>query len=586
MKKSLLTLLTLSLAFMAQSQNWSLLGNNGTNPATNFVGTKDNNPLKFRINNQYAGEIDSASTKTFFGYGAGRNTSTGIHNVAAGFKTLNLNTTGSFNTAIGSQALFSNTTGFNNTANGFFSLYSNTTGIYNTANGSHALYSSTTGRENTANGYTALYNNTTGDYNTATGANTLAFNTTGYENTATGSYALHNNTTGYNNTANGTHALTSNTTGIYNTANGTRALYFNTTGNRNSANGTDALHANTTGYDNTATGYNALFASINGAFNSANGSYALVNNTAGSHNTAFGYAALQYNTTASYNTCVGSVAGWQYATGYGNTLIGAYTDITAAGQYNSMAIGYNAIVNASNKVRIGNTFVNSIGGQVGWTTFSDGRYKQNIQEDIPGIAFISKLRPVSYTVDIKSLNENYYKLKANNSNAIYPAERQTGFIAQEVENTALELGFLFSGIDKPRTENGLYGLRYAEFVVPLVKAVQEQQQIINDLQKRITELERKQNNSFSSGNSNNTLNVWPNPSNDKIFITIDADSKSQAMIKIVDAKGALVKQQQATLLQGGNQLSADVKELAGGTYHVSVEWNNGQMKKTLQVIKQ
>jgi len=51
--------------------------------------------------------------------------------------------------------------------------------------------------------------------------------------------------------------------------------------------------------------------------------------------------------------------------------------------------------------------------------------------------------------------------------------RYTGFLAQEVEQAALSLGFDFSGIDKPAHENDNYGLRYAEFVVPLVKAVQQ-----------------------------------------------------------------------------------------------------------------
>ena len=61
--------------------------------------------------------------------------------------------------------------------------------------------------------------------------------------------------------------------------------------------------------------------------------------------------------------------------------------------------------------------------------------------------------------------------------------RQTGFIAQEVEQTANELNFEFSGVDKPQTENEFYGLRYAEFVVPLAKAIQEQQAQIEALQK-------------------------------------------------------------------------------------------------------
>ncbi|HEV8538733.1 MAG TPA: hypothetical protein VGR15_07395, partial [Bacteroidota bacterium] len=38
---------------------------------------------------------------------------------------------------------------------------------------------------------------------------------------------------------------------------------------------------------------------------------------------------------------------------------------------------------------------------------------------------------------------------------------------------AKELGYDFSGVDAPKNEKDFYGLRYAEFVVPLVKAVQE-----------------------------------------------------------------------------------------------------------------
>jgi chromosome condensin MukBEF complex kleisin-like MukF subunit len=59
----------------------------------------------------------------------------------------------------------------------------------------------------------------------------------------------------------------------------------------------------------------------------------------------------------------------------------------------------------------------------------------------------------------------------------------SGFVAQEVERAAKDAGYDFSGVDKPKNENDMYGLRYSEFVVPLVKAVQEQQQMINDLKK-------------------------------------------------------------------------------------------------------
>ena len=62
---------------------------------------------------------------------------------------------------------------------------------------------------------------------------------------------------------------------------------------------------------------------------------------------------------------------------------------------------------------------------------------------------------------------------------------RTGFIAQEVEKAANELGYDFSGVDKPKNKNDYYGLRYAEFVVPLVKAMQEQQNMIEEMKAEI-----------------------------------------------------------------------------------------------------
>jgi len=69
------------------------------------------------------------------------------------------------------------------------------------------------------------------------------------------------------------------------------------------------------------------------------------------------------------------------------------------------------------------------------------------------------------------------------------AEVQTGFIAQDVEAAALSIGYDFSGVDAPKNENDHYGLRYAEFVVPLVKAVQELALENAELRLRIEKLE-------------------------------------------------------------------------------------------------
>ncbi len=51
--------------------------------------------------------------------------------------------------------------------------------------------------------------------------------------------------------------------------------------------------------------------------------------------------------------------------------------------------------------------------------------------------------------------------------------RFSGFIAQEVEDAAKASGYAFSGVGVPKNEKDFYSLRYATFVVPLVKAVQQ-----------------------------------------------------------------------------------------------------------------
>lgn len=76
--------------------------------------------------------------------------------------------------------------------------------------------------------------------------------------------------------------------------------------------------------------------------------------------------------------------------------------------------------------------------------------------------------------------------------------KQSGFLAQDVEKAANDCNYSFSGVEIPENGKGLYKLRYAEFVIPLVKAVQEQQIQIEmlsnqnkQLLKRIEALETK-----------------------------------------------------------------------------------------------
>ena len=429
----------------AHAQSWSLTGNAGTDAKSNFIGTTDDKSLLFRIRNTFSGIIDSTNRQTFFGYGAGK-LSTAADLTAFGYKALAANTTQGYGTALGSGALSANTTGYWNTAAGWNALSANTTGIENTAVGMWALTNNTTGSENTAIGSQALPNNTTGYSNVGIGANSLNYNSSGYRNNAIGYYSLLWNTTGGNNVAQGYEAL------------------YNTTTDWNTGIGNEALKYNAAGYYNTSVGGNSLL----------------------------------YNRNAYYNTAIGYYAGGSYDLGYNNVFLGANTRTNGANYYNVIAIGQDVTCTAVSQARIGNAATSSIGGYVGWSNISDGRYKKSVNENVKGLEFILNLRPVTYQLDVSGLSTTL----GENSNregditskkAIADKEKMvyTGFIAQEVEAVAQKINFDFSGIDKPKNEKDLYGLRYAEFVVPLVKGMQEQEQQINKQQEQIDALQEE-----------------------------------------------------------------------------------------------
>jgi hypothetical protein len=585
---------------------WTLVGNNGINPANQFIGTTDNQPFRFRVNNIQAGELHPGTKNIFWGLRSGQGNTTGFKNIAIGTDALrsNLNVSNlvaigdsalfnnkeirpgsdeaAFNTAIGSKSLFTNISGQHNTAIGYKSLYSNvgssntaigsesllknniggantgigfqsltnniagsgnaaigflsltanTNGINNTAIGTLSLAANTIGDNNVAAGFQSLRNNITGggniaignqslfsntegEVNIAVGSGALFSNTTGNNNTTIGFQALRSNTTGFHNTAIGSQSLRSNSTGINNIAIGSQSLFLNTTGQDNVAVGNFSLNSNTTGLGNTATGLGSLFSNTTGGVNTANGNLALNSNTTGNDNTALGVQSLYFNQTGSFNTAIGgnalsatlnssnnTVVGFNAAfihnLGNDNTLIGAGAEVSRDGIKNSVAIGKGAIVDASDKVRIGNGTITVIEGQVPFTTPSDGRFKYQVQEDVKGLDFIMQLRPVTYRFDVKRFDEQQIHgngqlgfVSGNTSYDEAAAIRRTGFIAQEVEKAANASGYDFSGVIKPKTEQDHYGLSYESFVVPLVKAVQEQQALIEKLIKRIQQLEKK-----------------------------------------------------------------------------------------------
>ena len=185
---------------------------------------------------------------------------------------------------------------------------------------------------------------------------------------------------------------------------------------------------------------------------------------------------------------------------------------------------------------------------------------------------------------IKPDNPNKEQANANEI-AVQNKEKiiYTGFVAQDVERVAKDLKYDFSGVDVPKSDNDLYSLRYAEFVVPLVKAVQElskmndekdalilqQQQQINAIMDRLESLE-KQNGISNTSNSDAeglafvAQNV-PNPFNAFTVISYTVPRiKGSAKLNITDAQGKAVKTISLNSRQG--TITINSNELNSGNY--------------------
>lgn len=551
------------------SQNWSLTGNSGTTPPTNFIGTTDSKPLIFKTN-----KIERMRILATGNIGIG---------IAKPLQILHVN--GNINMSAGSSLFIDN----------------------------HKILSADFVTQNLFLGTGAGTLSITGTGNTSAGNNALYSITTGYHNTAVGAGALFSNATGTTNTAVGYSALSSNTDGFGNVASGFSALYSNTTGAGNTASGRSALFTNTTGYNNTGVGYNTLYNNSTGSNNASLGYSSLQANVSGSQNVAVGTLALAKTIASWNNTAIGYYAGGANNYGYNNSFIGAETN-AAIDAYNCAVIGNGAYAAAPNTIRLGNSSITTIGGWAGWTNISDGRVKKNIKENVPGLSFINKLKPVTYNLDLDAADKILDKHPANNSAnnqtdiKILQLETEarnakqkltyTGFIAQDVEKAARELNYDFSGVDVAKNDKDLYGLRYAEFVVPLVKAVQElsveNEKLKSEIETFKSEIAQvkallsKQQSSIVSNSTGKIASVclgqnFPNPFYNSTRIDYVLSGKfTSAKIIITDQSGKVLKEEKISG-SGKGVVNTNLAMLPSGTYVYSL-FIDGVPVETKQMI--
>ncbi|MEO8146408.1 MAG: T9SS type A sorting domain-containing protein [Bacteroidia bacterium] len=380
----------------------------------------------------------------------------------------------------------------------------------------------------------------------------------------------------------------------YNTAVGSKSQRYSTTGTKNTSVGAYSLYNVIAGNDDVAVGYRALYSNLYNHFCVAVGEDAL------------------YNSKGDDNTGIGYEAGKNATFGSSCTFLGSNADQNAvAGYVNSTAIGAYSIVTGNSMVRVGSSSVTSIGGTVDFTVVSDGRFKNQIQQNVPGLEFINKLKPVTYHLDVRGLRTFLHEetgkespeAKVRIEQGIKDKEQilYSGFIAQDVERAAQETGYDFSGVDKPQNENSLYGLRYAEFTVPLVKAVQELDKTNQELKTKNDKLEArvavlesliKQGEVNKLAMSNEQLAIsnsqlfqnQPNPFNKTTVISYQLKSgDANAKIIIRDLNGNLVKEV-ALSQTGKGQATINANELAQGTYTYTLEVNGTSVDTKLMVL--
>jgi len=165
------------------------------------------------------------------------------------------------------------------------------------------------------------------------------------------------------------HLIHGSSQGLYfgpGTGNGDNNLAVGTsmgsgTGKRNTAIGSRALqnYSGSNFDNNTAVGYYALQKVTDGQQNTALGAETMFELTSGDHNTAIGAQTI-INSTGSGNTALGYRAGETLTTGSNNILIGKNSNVSSNNLSNAIVIGAGATVNASNKIRLGDSNITNV----------------------------------------------------------------------------------------------------------------------------------------------------------------------------------------------------------------------------------
>ena len=138
-----------------------------------------------------------------------------------------------------------------------------------------------------------------------------------------------------------------------------------------------------------------------------------------------------------------------------NTGTSAYQTEKTISLYSNAVTAYRFYVTAGGEIAAVNTAI---------TSLSDERLKSNIVDANPQLEDVKKVKVRKYTLDSTG-------------------ETHIGVIAQELEEAGM------GGLVAEREETGYKGVKYSILYMKAIKAIQEQQTIIEDLKARIETLE-------------------------------------------------------------------------------------------------
>ncbi len=516
--------------------------------ATNFLKVSKEN-TEMREGNAGGRYTDFSPDNIFVGLNSGISTTPGIPNEFSGKLNVFLgnesgrsNTSGGSNIMIGNQSGLNNTTGHSNMFLGNNSGETNTTGEWNLFIGHGSGKKNTSGGNNLFIGHTAGQSNTTGYANLFIGTDAAAYNTTGQQNVYVGQgVGVYNMTGSYNtfigrfagnaaisseNTFLGYSAGSSHDSGAKNTFVGMNSGKYNNTGEYNTfvgfGAGENSDYTSSSTYIGYYSGYNATgYGNTFMGWGSGRDCY-------GAYNVVLGHGAGNIMTSGGSNVFIGSSSGYNNTAGSGNVFLGSSAGYNETGS-DKLYIDNSSTstpllhgdfstdfltVNGTLKVRAleisdmgssnlgldgdvvpysGSTSGYDLGNNVAgeywddvvaleYITFSDRNTKDEVKSISHGLSDIMKLRPVSYR----------YKKEVSADDKI-----KLGLIAQEVEEVIPE-AVVNDDVDvdaetgeKIITKGQYKGMNYDQLIPVLIKAVQEQQAIIEDLKREIDQIKTK-----------------------------------------------------------------------------------------------